>query len=55
MMEKDLVAVGARRNVCYVTIGFTAYTFRRMGLLKQLKHTHTYTREESETKEKSFG
>lgn len=43
MMEEDLVAVGAWRNARYVTVGFTAYPFRRMGLFKQLKHTHTHT------------
>ena len=43
MMEEDLVAVGARRNAHYVTVGFAAYPFWRMGLLEQLKHTHTST------------
>lgn len=39
MMEEDLVAVGARRNARYVPVGFAAYPFGRVGLLKQLKHT----------------
>lgn len=38
VMEEDLVAVGARRNAGNVAVGFTAYPFRRVGLLEQLKH-----------------
>lgn len=45
-MEEDLVAVRVWRNAGYVTVGFAAYPFRRMGLLKQLiithRHTHTH-------------
>lgn len=41
VMKEDLVAVGAGRDTRYVTIGFIAYPFRRVGLLKQLKHTST--------------
>lgn len=40
VMEEDLVTVGARRNAGNVAVGFTAYPFRRVGLLEQLKHKH---------------
>ena len=43
MVEEDLVTVGARRNARYVAVSFTANPFRRVGLLKELKHTHTST------------
>lgn len=39
MMEEDLVAVRVGWNARYVTVGFAANPFGRMGFLKQLDNT----------------